>query len=278
MKLTAGHMLPPEERVFPWRELAAGVGITLALHLAGVGIFVIRARHAASEMPESARTALIVETELLRWGEELPDPTAMPTIPNPKPAPEREPVEEQLPPPDQETQTAPTEVVNLQAPSEAAADAQPTELRAAVEDRKPQTPVAQYRGPTNPNRPTNDLAIEGYQDGYRGGTSLSPSAQRNLLARIQEQLQRAFRPPRSLSDEALQRLKIRVHVRIAADGQILGWDILESSGDRQFDTAATMTLNRFRNGTDRLDMASIRDASLRELIEAEGLPIVMVGQ
>lgn len=278
MRITAGHTLPPVERVFPWRELAAGVGITLALHLIAVGIFVLRARQAASERPEQGMHALIVETELLRWGEELPDPTAMPTIPNPKPAPEREQVAEQPPTPQQETQTAPTEVVDLQASAEVALDAQPTEIRPTIEEQKPQTPVATYRGPTNPHRPTNDLAIQGYQDGFRGGTSLSPSAQRNLLARIQEQLQRAFRPPRSLSDDELQRLKIRVHVRVAADGQILGWDVLESSGNRQFDTAATMTLNRFRNGMDRLDMASIRDASLRQFIESEGLPIVMVGQ
>lgn len=277
MRLIGPHQNAPIERELPWRELAAGAVLTLGLHLIFLALFVFR-NDSALEDETSGTHALIVETELLQWGEVAPDDTSLPTIANPRPAVERPTSpEEQVPPPD-ETQEAPTDVVDLQAPTKVAAADIPTEVRPEVRERKPDVDTARYRGENNPNRPSNDHAIEGFQDGFRGGTSLSPSAQRNLLARIQEQLQTAFSPPRSLSDEELRRLRIRIHVRIATDGRILGWDILEPSGNRSFDTAATMTLNRFRNGADRLDMASIRDASFRAFIEAEGLPIVMVGQ
>lgn len=277
MRLSVPHQVPSATRAIPWRELGAGAGLTLLLHLCFLAFFVFR-NDSALEDDGAANLALIVETELLRWGEVMPDEAALPTIPNPRPAVERTPTPDEPVAPPPETQEAPTEVVDLQTPTEIAEAPKPTERRRDVQEQKPDLPAAQYRGETNPHRPVNDDAIQGFADGYRGGTSLSPSAQRNLLARVQEQLQSAFSPPRSLSVDELRRLRIRIHVRIASDGRIVGWEVLESSGNRQFDTAATMTLNRFRNGIDRLDMASIRDASFRSMIEAEGLPIVMVGQ
>lgn len=275
MRLSAPHQPPPLQRQLPWKELLAGVGVTLGLHLAGLLVF-LWGEASVDELDAGPVMALVVETELLRWGEVEPDDDVLPTIANPKPAPIQEAStspEVALPP--EETQEAPTEVVDLNAQD--AATERDTQMRADERDQRKDLPTAQYRGETNPHRPTNDEAIQGYADGFKSGTSLSPSAQRNLLARIQEQLQRSFSPPRSISDDELRRLKIRIHVRIASDGRVLGWDVLEPSGNRQFDTAATMTLNRFRSGIDRLDMASISDTGFRELIEAQGLPIVMVG-
>lgn len=274
MKVVAEHQLAVNRTPFPWRELAFGAGATLAIHC-GLLVWFAVGRNAEPEPKAEPVLAMIVESELLRWGEQEPDPTAMPQIANPRPAPDNAPPS--VTPPTEETREAPTETVDLRA-NERAESATPTERRAQEVEANPNASVATNRGPSNPNRPTNDVPIEGFADGFRGGTSLSPSAQRNLLARIQEQLQSAFRPPRSLSDTELQRLKIRVHVRISKEGQILGWEVLESSGNRQFDSAALTTLNRFRNGMDRLDMASIRDVSYREFIESQGLPITMVGQ
>lgn len=274
MKVQTAAPISSAPRTMPWRELATGAAVTLALHLTMVLALVWGAADDAED--DAPQLALVVEAELLRWGEVEPEDTALPTIANPRPAPVTAPPPARDAPQPPETQEAPTEVVNLNAANSAAATP-PTELRPEERDRRDDTPTAHYRGETNPHRPVNDEAIQGFADGFRGGTSLSPSAQRNLLARIQEQLQRAFSPPRSLSDEELRRLQIRLHVRIASDGRIVGWDILQASGNRQFDTAATMTLNRFRSGSDRLDLASISDPGFRELIEAQGLPIMMVG-
>lgn len=274
MRVVAEHRLPQSQNLLPWRELLVGVGVTVALHCGAIVWFAL-GQKSATDDDGTFMPALIVETELLRWGEQEPDPTQMPQIANPRPSPENAPAS--VTPPTEQTREAATEVVDLQ-PTERAEDAAPTERRPQVQEQDASAAVAPNRGASNPNRPTNDVPIEGYADGFRGGTSLSASAQRNLLARIQEQLQSAFRPPRSIADADLQRLKIRVHVRISRDGQILGWEVLESSGNRSFDSAALTTLNRFRNGMDRLDMASIRDASYREFIESQGLPITMVGQ
>lgn len=257
----------------PRRALWIGAGLTLLLH---VGILVLFRYGDRANSADDAHDpeAFVIETELLRWGEVEPDETSLPTIANPRPGQGEANVDE-LP---EETQEAPTETVDLNpSPSDAAEDL-PTERRPEEKEQSKDVPQAADRGKTNPHRPTNDLPIEGFGDGYRSGTSLSPSAQRNMLARIQEQLQGAFSPPRSLSDEQLQRLSIRFHVRIAKDGQVIGWEVLESSGNRQFDTAAAMTLNRFKNGSSRLEMDSITDADFRALVEAKGLPIVMVGQ
>lgn len=257
----------------PRRALWIGAALTLLLH---VGILVLLRYGDRAQPDEDApsQEAFVIETELLRWGEVEPDDTSMPTIANPRPGQGEVNVEE-LP---EETQEAPTETVDLNpAPSDAAEDI-PTERRPEEKEQKQDVAQAADRGQTNRHRPTNDLPIEGFGDGYRSGTSLSPSAQRNMLARIQEQLQEAFSPPRSLSDEQLQRLSIRLHVRIAKDGQVLGWEVLQPSGNRQFDTAAAMTLNRFKSGSSRLEMDSISDVDFRALVEAKGLPIVMVGQ
>lgn len=270
------HALQPPgrvERKTPRGAFILGVVLTLVLHLGVLVVLRLGEGQGASDASD-AQEAYILETELLRWGEVEPDDTQMPTIANPREG-QGESAQEELP---EETQEAPTETVDLsQQPSDSAEDI-PTTRRPEEQEQKADVPQASDRGETNPHRPTNDLPIEGFADGYQSGTSLSPSAQRNMLARIQEQLQSAFRPPRSLSDAELKRLGIRLHVRIAKDGQVLGWDILEASGNRQFDTAAEVTLNRFKNGSSRLDMDSISDADFRKLVEEKGLPIVMVGE
>lgn len=258
--------------ITPRRALAVGVVLTLMVHL-GV-LVILRLSETPDAMEEVPQEAFVIETELLRWGEVEPDMQALPSIANPRPG-EGEPQEEAFP---EETQEIPTETVDLQPMDKDAGERVHTERRPKEVEQKSNLPRASDRGATNPHRPTNDLPIEGFRDGYRSGTSLSPSAQRNMLARIQEQLQGAFSPPRSLSDDQLQGLSVRFHVRIAKDGQVLGWEVLESSGNRQFDTSAAMTLNRFRNGPSRLDMDSISDANFRSLVEAKGLPIVMVGK
>lgn len=272
MKWHAAQPPVTPRRVTPSRALLVGVILTLMVHLGG--LVILRLSETPAALDDVSQEAFVIETELLRWGEVEPDMQALPSIANPRPG-EGERQEEVFP---EETQEIPTETVDLQPVDEDAGSEDNTERRPKEVAQDANLPRASDRGATNPHRPTNDLPIEGFRDGYRSGTSLSPSAQRNMLARIQEQLQGAFSPPRSLSDDQLQGLSVRFHVRIAKDGQVLGWEVLESSGNRQFDTAAAMTLNRFRNGTSRLDMDSISDANFRSLVEAEGLPIVMLGQ
>lgn len=273
MKWNAAQPPVLPRRVTPRRALTVGAILTLVIHL-GV-LVVLRMSETPDDVDDLSAEAFVIETELLRWGEVEPDEDSLPSIANPRPGEGERPEEETLP---EETREAETETVDLNPEPKDAGDETQSERRPKEIEQDDKLPQASDRGETNPHRPTNDLPIEGFGDGYRSGTSLSPSAQRNMLARIQEQLQGAFSPPRSLSDEQLHGLSVRFHVRIAKDGQVLGWEVLESSGNRQFDTAASMTLNRFKNGTSRLDMDSISDTNFRSLVEAKGLPIVMIGQ
>lgn len=253
------------------RSVIAGAALTLILHL---GIIWTLTPGASRLDDDEDIDPMIVETELLKWGEVEPDDKALPNIANPRPADPRN-VSDARP---EETQAPAEEAVVLNADEKKDGESNEQQKKADDQERKADVADATYRGETNPHRPTNDIPIEGFGDGFKGGTSLSPSAQRNMLAQIQEQLQKAFSPPRSLSEDALKKLSIHVHIRIAPDGQILKWQVEAPSGNRQFDTAALTTLNRFRNGKDRLDMNSITDPGFRSLIEAKGLPIVMVGQ
>lgn len=272
MKLDA-HTPPQIERSpHTWFELGAGVVCTVLFH----GIVLGWLLRAEPEVVPEGREAMVVETELLQWGEALPDENALPTIANPAPSPL--PPEADTQPPQDEVAEAPTEVVDLQR-SEEPADVQlPTEVRSEVREEDEARELAQNRGETNPHRPVNNAPVIGLPDGFRGGTSLSASAQRNQLSRIMEQLQREFRPPSSISDAELARLGTTVYVEIDSDGRIREFRTIGSSGNAAFDSAARQAINRFSRGPLRLDMASIANTEFRELITDSGLNIRMVGR
>ncbi len=257
--------------------LAAGSALTVLVHVCVVvGLVAVSGHEAEAVVPEPEMLP-VIDMELLRWGEEMPAENALPVIANPVPAPMRP---EPPSPPQPNAEPAPTETVNLAEPSDAAPerDERPREQRPVEIERSNDAPVAAYRGPTNPNRPTNDAPIQGSPDGFHGGTSLSATAQRNLLARIQAQLQRAFRPPRSIPDDELRSLEIEVRIRVAPDGQVTGWRVRTPSGNALFDSSALATLNRFKVGRDRLDLSSITDDALRARIESDGFTVRMVGR
>lgn len=219
----------------------------------------------------------VISTELLKWGEEMPDENALPVISNPAPAPEPDEMPEVLPEPDPEAEPTPAETVDLNAaPSDTPA---PTEqLKPREPERTEDAPQVAYRGETNPHRPTNEHRIQGSPDGFRGGTSLSDSAIRNQLSAIQDQLQRAFRPPRSISESALRSMEARFRISVDASGRIVRWELIRSSGNRQFDTTAEAAFNRFRHGSERLRLSSITDEPLRDQIVAQGFETTMIGR
>lgn len=272
MRVQAHHPPQIERSPHTWFELGAGVLCTVLIH----GVLLAWMLGGSDEAAAPSREALVVETELLQWGEALPNDNELPTIANPAPSPL--PPESQTQPPQQEVAEAPTEVVDLQRSDEPAEVEVPTEIRSELREDDREREIAQNRGETNPYRPINNEPVIGLPDGFRGGTSLSASAQRNQLARIMEQLQQQFRPPSSLSDAELARLGTTIYVEIEADGRISAFRTVSSSGNRAFDSAARQAINRFSRGPLRLDMASIANAEFRELITQSGLNIRMVGR
>lgn len=219
----------------------------------------------------------VIDTELLKWGEEMPDEHALPTIANPAPAPEPETVPEELPEPQPEAEPAPAEEIAINAQDSKQSEENEEQLK-PEEERSEDAPAVEYRGEHNPNRPTNTERIQGSPEGFRGGTSLSEAAKRNQMSAIQEQLQRAFRPPSSISESELRRMQARFRIVVDASGRIIRWQLLSSSGNRHFDTTAEAVLNRFRHGDERLRLQSISNEALREQIIADGFVASMKGE
>ncbi|TVQ95528.1 MAG: hypothetical protein EA398_17235 [Deltaproteobacteria bacterium] len=257
-------------------ELVFGAILTAVVH-GGFLAFMLFGRAGVAEA-EDPVILPVLSADLLRWGEVMPDPGELPSIPNPAPAPMPQDRPDTPPPPEPEEQPpAPDEVVlpRDEPPPEPAPQRDRPERRPERTDAQAaaDAPERPWRGEHNPNRPITDGPMYGSPDGFIGGTSLSESAQRDMLSRIRAQLQRAFRPPATLSDAELRRLHTRVQIRVSSEGQILGWDVVESSGNRLFDTQVEAMLNRFRVGRERLDLASIPHEGLRNQMIQRGFVI-----
>lgn len=250
-------------------ELVLGAALTALIH----GLFLAFMLFARAGVATADDPVIlpVISAELLRWGEVMPEPGELPTIPNPAPAPTPEvPPERPAPAQPDEQPPAPQEIVLSRERPETPARRDETR---GTERRTADGPTRQYRGEHNPNRPITDGPIYGSPDGFIGGTSLSETAIRDQFSRIRAQLQRAFRPPATLTDDELRRLRTLVEIRVTSTGQITGWRVLESSGNRLFDAQVESMLNRFRVGRDRLDLGSIRDDRLREEVIGRGFRI-----
>ena len=276
MKLDAQFQRPLPARL-EIGEVATGVVITVALHLLVIAFITHTGEAIEQSQPEPVELLPVIATDLLRWGEQMPDERELPVIANPAPAREREP-EPSPPAAEQEPAPPETEVVDLNVASAEPAPRRETELRSRVEDRAPDAPQTPYRGEHNPNRPINDAPIAGSPDGFLGGTSLDEAAMRNHLSRIQQQLQRAFQPPQSISEAQLRRLRVRMRIQVTPQGQITAWEVDRSSGNRIFDMYAERALDQFKTGTQRLDLSSIRDEGLRARLIRDGFVVDMQGR
>ena len=266
------------------KAFVSGVSVSIFAHICML-IAVISAHQAepAAEPAaeeEAFEAVFIAPVDLLQWGEEMPSARALPNLPNPAPAPEPEILEETAPP-EEETTVPVEEIVVLDQP-EPIENPDPveqveTEIRSAQseEQHEPEQEERQFRGEHNFNRPTNTDTTHGQSDGFVGGTSLSEHALRNILSRIQEQLQRAFRAPRSLSRDELSRLSARVRVRVDSSGRVTNFSFVSESGNRLFDAQVQSMLGRFRNGSSRLDVASITDETVRRQIENDGFVVTI---
>lgn len=262
------HLTTAERHGKTGAELATGLLLTAFAH----GLVLFFALAAPGNEPAAAAPApVVIEAELLKWGEVMPKDGQLPWIANPEPAEKPEEPEEVKPEEPKETAPPDEETVALKPlPEEPKKPRKETLEQQPKKETPKETSPRPYRGETNPLRPTNNLPVLGSANGFQGGTSLSAQAISNQMARITAQLQRALRAPAGLSPGECRTLSATVYVRVTVQGRISTCDIRSSSGNALFDGAVRTMCSRYSMGQSRLDLNSITDAGLREQIEKAG--------
>ena len=110
----------------------------------------------------------VIETELLMYGEVMPDDGELPWIANPEEAPQ-ESDPEPAPIPEEETTLPEQETVVIEPEPVAEPSEVVQENRPDPVEHRPELAERQDRGETNPNRPENQRPTMGSQDGFQGG-------------------------------------------------------------------------------------------------------------
>jgi outer membrane biosynthesis protein TonB len=253
-------------------EFTAGVVVTVLAHGALVALLAVSAGSQDQAAPSTDELPVIA-LELLQWGEAMPNPRALPEIANPEDAPqERDDTPPPVEPPPPQTALPQQEEVVLQ-PTPPQPERQPEENRAQPREQPRDAPARTDRGPTERRRPTNTSPIPGDPTGVRGGTSLSESALARQLATIVRQLNEQVRRPSTLTEDQWRALYALVHIRMNADGQITAFRFVDASGNRAFDSAVRSGFNRFQQGSLRLQVSTVTDQALRNILLNQGLNV-----
>jgi outer membrane biosynthesis protein TonB len=262
--------------------IASGIVSTFVAHVAMFGLIVLANVTGEDGPPEDAFELPVLSTELLMLGEQMPEEGMLPRIANPEEAPQ---VDDNPAPPE-----VPEEETALPDQEEVVLDREPTpeppEREERREENRPnpeptperEAPPRRDRGETNPNRPTNNDPRVGSTEGFAGGTSLSASAQRNQLAPITAQLSRALQRPTAIDDATYRSLSAVVQFRVSEAGRVLDWEIVEPSGNQLFDAAVSRMLNRFKLGSDRLNLSVVTNEAFRDAIVRRGFQTTVQGR
>jgi outer membrane biosynthesis protein TonB len=243
-------------------SIIMGFVFTLLFHglVAGLYLHWESEQAEALTVPDETQLMRYEAVELLMWGEVMPEPGQLPNISNPAP------------------ETAPPDVVHIEPPPPeepppviVQREPEP-EPRRRAEEPPPEAPRDDSRH--NRTRPVNTEPLAGSPQGFRGGTSLSPTALANLFGPMQAQIQRAFSPPGSLARDELSRLSARVRIYVNADGRITRFTWIRRSGNDLFDSAAERALNTFRLGSQRLRLPTGNQQAMDQVLE-HGLEIMI---
>jgi hypothetical protein len=247
-----------------------GIMVTTVVHIFLTGVLLFAALTSGSDDAAATEEMPVITMELLQWGEAMPNPNALPEIANPEEAPEDAVLPEPDPPPE-ETSLPQQEIVNLAQPPRENPEQRPEENRAVEQPQNPDAAPRTDRGETERRRPTNTTPIPGNPGGVIGGTSLSDSALARQLAGIVRQVNNEVRRPSTLTQAEWTSLWSLVHIRFTQEGQITRIVFRDGTENRAFRMAVTHGLNRFKDGSLRLQLSSVSDTQLRELLLQHGL-------
>jgi hypothetical protein len=130
--------------------------------------------------------------------------------------------------------------------------------------------------PTSHDQPPDPAEGTGAGDMLPSGGDMLPSGEEALaalFAPVVSQLQQTFRPPSSLSPEALRLLSAEVDLTVDADGRIVSYEFVERSGSEAFDRAVERALDPFRVGAQRLRLPFENERAMAVALE-QGFRVV----
>lgn len=228
---------------------ASSVVFTALVHVSLVAILLISGDQDEAEAAVEPELMVFEEVELLKWGEVMPDPNELPTISNPA------------------EETREQDVVHLNQDEAISEPQQDEDPEARPEEEEPEEEQRQDNSRHNQHRPTNNEPIQGSPDGYQGGTSLSATAMANLFGPVQLQIQRAVRPPASLSQAQLEEMEGIVTIYVTREGRIRRYVWRTRTGNAAYDGTIERALERFRVGSERLRLPTHNEAAMNQAVE-----------
>jgi TonB family protein len=135
--------------------------------------------------------------------------------------------------------------------------------RRRKEPPKPKSLAEALNNPDPRARATSLEKIVGLSDGSTIGTGTERRAGDPYVGQVVAVLNRSFKTPAALDRSLLRRLKVVVKIeKISANGEILSFRIIKSSGNRLFDAAALAAIRKYvpsEGGSKKLPKPTLKD-------------------
>ncbi len=147
-------------------------------------------------------------------------------------------------------------------------------------DLKKQVTLDSLFGPTKDDPRADRGPRRGDARGHAEGTSTQWQGDREMslyVSRVSTLIQRQFTPPATISQRDLARLTANIHIKINAQGKVVGtprW--VKRSGNSFFDDAAMRAMERFMEGAPgRLTLPT--EADMKRAVLSQGLTVLLSG-
>lgn len=242
-----------------WQHIAAGAALSALFHGLVIAGLVLSIWWTPEEEESEYYDVVFEELDLLALGE-LPDPNALPRIAGGAPPvavedevvlePEREPeaiVEPETP---REPEPDP-EAIRRQREEEEARREEEQRRRREERRRQMERELSEFEAEGR-----GSGAPVGSPDGVPEGTvsdAALANMQQTYQARLRREIQQHWQVPVTIPDEELRRLvgRVRVYVRLSADGYIEEYEFTARSDNDQFNDSVERVLRRFERRTGR---------------------------
>lgn len=239
-----------------WRQVSAGLGLSLVFHGLVVAALVLSVVWASTEETEETEEVEFQDVDLLAIGEE-PDPDSLPRLtgdegtppeaadvqPDPEVEPEPQPQPEPEPDPEPDEDA---EQLERQRQEEEARRQQQEEQRRQERQRRMDEALGRFE-----EEGRGDEAPEGHPDGVAGGTVTDPDEAdmfETYTVRVLQAIERHWEIPAFLSESEIDDLagQVEVGVRLTDDGHIDRLDFRTNSDNRHFDDSVERALRQFK--------------------------------
>jgi len=236
--------------------IVIGAFVTVLLHTVLVASIIVGTLDANEALEEEIAPKMLKfeEVELLALGvEKAPD--ALPTIPNPEKA---------VKPPEEIVINQPNKpVINLKKKKD------DTKVEPDARKKRMADLLSDLH---NPNRPTNEDAPEGKEEGMLGGTAMK-SMMNTYATKLLKEFNKHWSLPSTITVDEAQALagKVKVYVRISKTGSIVSYRFKKKSPNEQFNASIERVLKRYQVNGGRHTLPLPKDEEIKTAVIKQGL-------